>query len=1393
MVGELAQRHALSRDVIEGVSERTGGVPLFIEEVTRLILERGKQGGAQAIPPTLQQSLAARLDRLGPAREVAMIGAVLGRGFSFSLLRAVAGLDEAPLHQALDKLAEADILLVEGLPPNTDYRFKHALIQDAAYENLLKSRRQALHRRAAETVRDEFPDRADAEPEVLAHHFTQAGLTDAAIEYWGKAGDQALRRSAFQEAIAHLGKAIEMADKAGGGQTAGVSGQRQHLHVAYGNALIATRGYGAPETGEAFARARESAASDQDAPERLAVDYGLWAASFVRGELPSMRTHAAAFLRDVEARPDSPEASVAHRTAGITQWFAGEHNEAREHLERALALFQPGRDDDLAFRFGHDAGVAAMLFLALALWPMGDVGRAVFLVDEAQARIAGHPHIGTHAFGKMHAAMFELMRGDPSRATANAVELARLARERELPMWGAFGAFLEGLAAAESGAPGGGLEDMRRGVDLLREQNVLMFDGLLKIALAEVEAHAGDVDRAVAILDRALATSDRIGHRAFDAKLHRIRGEMLLKRDPGNAAPAEEAYLAAIAIAREQGARGFGLLAALSLAKLYQSTGRPVEAHDVLAPALEGFSPTPEMFEIGEAKALLAGLAETDEMKAAATSRQRRLQLQTSYSRALMWSRGFASEEAKAAFAKAQELAKGVDNTAERFDAYYGLFVGNVLRGELRSARETAETFRREAEKEERMTEAAAARRCLGLACLYQGDLAVARAHFEQALRIFDPERDREAKFRFSMDIGAAATGYLALTNWLLGEAGWAQKLIEEAIARAVESAHAPTLAIAYWLKAMFDAFRDDAEAARRAAESLLEVSRGHGLGLYLAFGALFSAWARARLGDPATGVTERRQALAAYTGQGNKLFAPLFQGRLAEFEAEGQDAEGALTRIDEALALAQQTGEHWTDAFLHRVRGDILFKADPDIPARAEDAYLTAIAIAREQGARSFALQAALKLAKLYRSTSRPVEAHDALAQALEGFSPTSELPEITEAQALLAALAESDDVKGTIAQRLRRRDLQTSYGQALLWAKGFAAEETMAAFARVGQFVVSDKDAAARIAVYDAQCLRSFMRGEYREAQVIAETLLREADERGPEAGAARRIVGLVRLYQGDLKAAQAILKRELTEFQLGAAGVAAAAGFLALTEWHMGEVDRARRRIEQAVQRANESADAATIGTALFFKIVLESRRDDVAATRLAADALLGLSVKHGMRTYSDEAQVYASWARGRLLDPDVGADELRQALSTYMAQGNRADAPSLHGLLAELEAPARGPESALALIDQGLAIAKETGEHFTDPYLHRLRAELLLKRDPSNPAAAEEAYRNAVAIAKEQGARSYELLVSLSLAKLYQSSARPAETHAALAPALEGFSPTPEMPEIGEALALLSRLA
>jgi predicted ATPase len=209
MVEELAARHALAKEVIEGVTERTGGVPLFVEEVTRLLLERGEQGGIQAIPPTLQQSLTARLDRLGPAREVAQIAAVIGRGFSYPLVRAVAKMEDQALQTALERLAEADIVLVQGLPPESEYRFKHALIQDAAYENLLKSRRQALHRRTGEVLRDQFAATAAAEPEVLAHHFTQAGMTEAAFEWWGTAGQRSLARYALVEGREQLKRALD--------------------------------------------------------------------------------------------------------------------------------------------------------------------------------------------------------------------------------------------------------------------------------------------------------------------------------------------------------------------------------------------------------------------------------------------------------------------------------------------------------------------------------------------------------------------------------------------------------------------------------------------------------------------------------------------------------------------------------------------------------------------------------------------------------------------------------------------------------------------------------------------------------------------------------------------------------------------------------------------------------------------------------------------------------------------------------------------------------------------------------------------------------------------------------------------------------------------------------
>ena len=930
MVSEISARHALSNELIEGVNERTGGVPLFVEEVTRLLVERGEQGGVQAIPPTLQQSLAARLDRLGAAREVAQVGAVLGRDFAYALLRDVAAIDEPALQASLDRLADADLLFVEGAPPEAQYRFKHALIQNAAYESVLKSRRQALHRRAAEALRE-----ANAEPEAIAHHFTEAGLDDLAIEWWGKAGDQALRRSAFQEAIAHLGKAIAMADKAGEtsrrapGRMAAASQRLPQLHAAYGNALIAARGHGAPETMEAFARARKSASGDEDAPGRFAADYGLWVGSYVRGDLPSMRTHAAAFLAGVAAMPNSPEAGVAHRILGTTHWFAGEYAEAREHLERALTLFQPGRDDDLAFRFGQDAGVAAMCYLAIASWPLGNVGRAVSLVDGAHERLASVAHIGTHPYAKLHAAMFELMRGDRARAAQNGSEAARLAREHDLPLWRAYGAFFEGLATDELGALSEGLSDMRRSAESLRQQNLLNFDGLLKIALAETEARAGDADRAIAILDEALAMCDRLGYRAFEAELHRARGETLLKRDPTNPAPAEQALLTAIAVARQQGTRSFELRAALSLAKLYQSNGRPADGHSILAPALERFLPTPEMPEIAQAQSLLEALAENGEVKSVEAQQQQRLHLHVAYGNALIAARGGGAQETTEAFTRARELALRYGDASERMAIHFGLWIGGYVRGELSSMRAEATAFLREVEARPNSPEAGVAHRVTGITQQFAGEYVEARDHLEKALALFRPGRDDDLAFRFGQDAGISAMGNLAHVLWPLGEFDRAIALVDQMQTRIIGLTHARALSFARLHTALFELMRGDHSRAAHSAVELARLAREHELTMYRSFGVFLEGWTKAGDGTAGCGLEDMRRGADLLREQNVLMFDGPIKIALAEGEAQAGDVDRAIAILDEALATADRLGYRAFEAELHRARGEMLLKRD--------------------------------------------------------------------------------------------------------------------------------------------------------------------------------------------------------------------------------------------------------------------------------------------------------------------------------------------------------------------------------------------------------------------------------------------------------------------------------
>jgi class 3 adenylate cyclase/predicted ATPase len=629
MVGELASQRALSPEVIKGVSERAGGVPLFVEEVTRLLLERGEQGGVQAIPPTLRQSLAARLDRLGSARELAQIGAVLGRSFSYEVLRKVvshgdlvesghAGLgeasdkefDESLLQIALGRLLDADVLFVDGVPPDAIYQFKHALIQDTAYDSLLKSRRQTLHRLAAEALIE-----ANEEPEPVARHFAEAGLDNLAVDWWSNAGENALRRSAYKEAIAHLGRAIAMTEKAQrvatrrGGGDAVVSSRLLKLHTDYGHAAMWSRGFAADEMSTAYARASQFAGSAEGAVARFNAYYGQWLSDFVRGQHRQARETAETFLREAEAEGRSTEAGVARRILGVVLLFLGDLQAARSVLERALSDYIRERDGDTLFRFGNDTQASATNFLALTEWHLGQLARARQLTDRSTRGAAELGHVAAVAGAILYKTIIECRRGDVPATRLGAESLLALAEDHNMKTYADLGQLYANWARGRQLDPEAGALGLRRALESYLAQGnrsgAPSFHGML----AELEAITGGYDSALVQIDQGLAIAYETEEHFTDSYLYRMRGETLLRRDPGNPAPAEEAFQTSIVVAQQQGARSYELLAALSLAKLYQSTSRVAEAHAVLAPALEGFSPTSEMPEIGEAQALMDRLA----------------------------------------------------------------------------------------------------------------------------------------------------------------------------------------------------------------------------------------------------------------------------------------------------------------------------------------------------------------------------------------------------------------------------------------------------------------------------------------------------------------------------------------------------------------------------------------------------------------------------------------------------------------------------------------------------------------------------------------------------------------------------------------------------------------
>jgi predicted ATPase len=592
MVSELASRHALSKEVVEDVSERTGGVPLFVEEVTRLLLERGEEGGAHAIPPTLQQSLAARLDRLGEAREAAQIGAVLGRDFSYLLLRDVAEMDEPALDVALERLAEADLLLAEGAPPQATYRFKHALIRDAAYESLLKSRRQQLHARVAQVLEERFPETAAAEPVVLAHHFGQAGLAAKAVEYHEQAGRRAIAQSAVQEALAQFGAALDLLH--------GLPRSEEHLRrelgiqIALGSGHVAAHGFAARATGDAYWRASDLCEELGETRKLFPVLYGLCLYHLYGAQLSDAKSDAERLLELAEATSEPGLLFFAHRAAGVSALPAGEFSQARFHLEQALTIWDQGLHRAPAFVYAFDPRVVCLDYLSRTLLPLGFPEQALAANEAAVSEARLVSHANSLALPLFFGGIAHQILGDREGVEARCGELAQIAADAGFLLWQAGARILSGWALAEAGDPEAGRGEIQRGMEEWRATGAEYLMPYFLALLAQVEQTAKRPQTALPMLEEARIRVERTGERWYEAEIHRLEGEVFMALD--RFADAKACFVRALETAEGQQARFWELRAALSLWRLDHDPA----ARDRVVSLKAGFS---EGFELPDLKA----------------------------------------------------------------------------------------------------------------------------------------------------------------------------------------------------------------------------------------------------------------------------------------------------------------------------------------------------------------------------------------------------------------------------------------------------------------------------------------------------------------------------------------------------------------------------------------------------------------------------------------------------------------------------------------------------------------------------------------------------------------------------------------------------------------------
>ena len=621
IVSNLAQGNALPGNLLEQILTKTDGVPLYVEELTKSILESGeiKEAGdpykhtgtthGVSIPASLRDSLMSRLDRFAPIKEIAQIGSVIGREFSYELIHAVAPRTSAELDQALSQLTDSGLASRRGTPPEAHYTFKHALVQDAAYDSLLKSRRRELHGKIARVLEESFPASKDAKPELLAHHFGAAGMAQVAIDYWLRAAKRAADRSTYREALDQLDAGTTLLESLPAGRERTLSQLRLQLQRAA--ALLASKGYSATETGSAWAAAREL--SDQlgdDVRETFSALLGISVFHVSRGELLKAEETAREMLRRADKINDPALLMVAHNRLGTALSFRGALQEADQHFAHAVRLYDPIRDRESYSLAGSDFKAISLAHQSPTLHLLGYPDRALAANREAinHAESLGHAH-GVAATMWL-VLLLAMLRREPSRVLEHAKRMMTLSDQHGFPLWCGSSKFASGVALVDLGATAQGMDLIRTWLDWTKAMVHRVNRTFYISALAAGEAVSKQWEAAANRLDEATSEVEVTDERWYEAEIHRLKGEFLLARDRvAMAAQAEVCFDQSLSVARAQSAKTWELRTAMSLAKLWQSQGRREDAHGLLAPIYGWFTEGFDTVDLKEAKALLKELA----------------------------------------------------------------------------------------------------------------------------------------------------------------------------------------------------------------------------------------------------------------------------------------------------------------------------------------------------------------------------------------------------------------------------------------------------------------------------------------------------------------------------------------------------------------------------------------------------------------------------------------------------------------------------------------------------------------------------------------------------------------------------------------------------------------